>query len=224
MKRHANGEQAMKPQNLSLLIVVLLGTSMAAFGQGQADMRQTGQIMRASVFCSGLQRTVSHAAINEGLSKSESNGMTAQFSQRFLSNLQTNNLEPYLQLATDKNKNPSISEKLWLSTSDLILNSIGFTSRRALLVESTSDLRFVSHVMPGSHIIVLASNAGDLTESRQRLVANTASALGSKIHVLWYGRRGGQSHLNQAKIMASLAFATGGVFVDLSNIDTCRTH
>jgi hypothetical protein len=209
--------------NVSALLMMMVLTS-AIPGYAMNLQSNSGRLMRGAEFCARLAKTVSVAAQHSGSSRSEAERLSRTFAQNFIETMNTGRVEPYLSRNVQVEDTNQDKISTWFSASDLILNSVGFKSERVMLLETVNDLRFVPHIMPKSHVVLMADHAGDLNKSRQEMIVSTVTALGGRVHVIWHGSRQDGEKLAQAKILARISLATGGVFVDLSDMASCRSH
>jgi hypothetical protein len=86
----------------------------------------------------------------------------------------------------------------------------------ANLVMAASELRFLPLAQKGVDVVVFARNVDELTEDRVMKVASAARELGVRVSTVWVGPATRGAAEGDAKMLAWLAAATGGAFVDLS--------
>jgi hypothetical protein len=204
----------------SLFVFAMLVSNGQAFAVNHS--LEPVNSLKSSAFCSSIARLASALAQAQSFSIGESKRLGKALSRKMTLQLQEGRVDQYFSFIDQNNRKASGTEGPWYSAADLLLGSLGYRSERVMMVESTDELRFAAHVMPGTHLILVAKDVGTLNESRQKIVSSTISALGGKIHVIWLGQSGDQRKLGQVSILMNLAASTGGVFVDMTNQGACR--
>jgi hypothetical protein len=156
-----------------------------------------------------------------GLDRRDSLRLGGKASAALIAQLKKGVMNPYMDVKTFQSSATPDGDRQWFSMPEVLVSSLGVVPRKVLLVDNLSDLKFTSHVMPGSQILVLAKSTADLTPERAKLVAQTAQALGAQINVIWVNKSRDSRDLRAAEGLAFIAAITGGVFLNLSADGTC---
>jgi hypothetical protein len=166
-------------------------------------------------FCSRLIQTATGAFRGQGLTLPEASSLGRGFAKQFLQDARRGDVSLY---SPSLNEAPHDKARSWYAVSDLVLATLGHQGSRVMMIDDSDELRYVSHMMPRSHIILVMSGPSSLTNERRDLVISTMQALGGSLHVIWTGSG---TRVKDSRMLMSLAGSTGGVFVDLARLRSC---
>lgn len=192
------------------------------FSQVPSAPSKTLQVIAPNQFCSRLTNILASYALGQGLERRDSLRLANKASQDLVRRLGTGTVDAFLNVSSLKTSNTADVDEVWLSVPDVVVSALGFAPERVLIVEQANDLKFTSHVMPGSQLLLVVSDAEDLNADRARRVSNAANSLGIKIHVIWVGVGLNPQVARRAMSAASLAANTEGAFLDLSRQKFCN--
>lgn len=179
------------------------------------------QIVQPGEFCRRVTNAMTSLSSQTGLDRRDSMRLGGKASAAVIAQLKKGVMNPYMDVKTFQSSVTPDGDRQWFSMPEVLVSSLGVVPRKVLLVDNLSDLKFTSHVMPGSQILVLAKSTADLTPERAKLVAQTAQALGAQINVIWVNKSRDGKDLRAAEGLAFIAAITGGVFLNLSADGTC---
>ena len=157
-------------------LVVIFAVAVQSSSATASTMElPSGRLMRGPEFCSRLTNTVEAAFFQNGSSRRESKKFASDIAFAFIDDVKAGRLNPYMMSASSHQISGSSQRPTWFSTPDLILSAVGFQSDRVMLLDSVNDLRFVPHMMPKSHLVIFAADAGELNSSRQEMIIATTN-------------------------------------------------
>lgn len=217
----------MLPGNVSLSIRVLTITNFifgsAAFGAQRIPASTSMTMVPQKQFCDGMMTELSKYAVAEGLSPRGARKFASSTSQIIQKQLRQGDFDPYFEttsLQSPSSREPDPAVRRWIDVSEVVTAALGRIPGNVLSVTSTDDLKMVSQVAPGAQILLVASSLGVLTVERAHSVAEAALFGKIQINIIWVGPI--SSSAREAKeVLASLAQATKGAFLDLSSARTC---
>lgn len=179
------------------------------------------QIVQPGEFCRRVTNAMTSLSSQTGLDRRDSLRLGGKASAALIAQLKKGVMNPYMDVKTFQSSPTPDGDRQWFSMPEVLVSALGVVPRKVLLVDNLSDLKFTSHVMPGSQILVLAKSTADLTPERAKLVAQTAQALGAQINVIWVNKSRDGKDLRAAEGLAFIAAITGGVFLNLSADGAC---
>ena len=188
------------------------------------SVAQTGaplRIVKAKDFCQRVTNTMTTLGSQQGLDTRESMRLGSKVSNAMFAQMKAGKLDQYMDAKSLQTAEQPEGEKMWFSIPEVLISAMGIAPKNVLFIDNMSDLKFTSHVMPGSQILALASNAGELNPERAKIVAKTAQALGVQVSVIWVGKATDARSVRAAQGLAMIASLTDGAFLDLSSQSAC---
>ena len=178
-------------------------------------------VVQGKDFCQRVTNMMTTFGSQQGLDRRDAMRAGDKASTAIFEQLKVGKVNPFMDAATFKMTPAAGGERIWLSVPEVLVGGLGVAPQRVLFVDNSSDLRMTSQIMPGSQVLVVASNVGDLTPDRAKLVAKTAEALGLQINIIWVGQSREQKDARMAQGLAFMTSITGGAFLDLSGQNAC---
>jgi len=100
-----------------------------------------------------------------------------------------------------------------VSVSDALSKALGL-SQPALMILSTSELRFLPYTQEHSEIIIITNSDSPLNESRSNAVIATANRSQIKIHTIWIGTE----NSDKKNWLETISNKSSGNFINLSKL------
>ena len=130
-------------------------------------------------------------------------------------------MDIYLDAASFETSVASGGERMWFNIPEILLSSMGTVPNHPVFIEDISELKSTPNVMPGTQILVLVKEFGDITASRAKLVTENARALGVQLNIIWVGRGRGLADARLASELALMSSSTGGSFLNFGALNSC---
>ena len=179
------------------------------------------RVVQPREFCERLTNAMTTLGGQLGAGRRDAVRIGGKASAAIISQLKGGTMMPYLDAQTFKaSATPEVDRK-WFSLSEVLVSSLGGMPKNVLLISDLSDLKLTPQVMPGSQLLVLAKNLGDMSAERAKTLAMTAQALGVEINIIWVNKTRDAANIRAAQGLAFMAALTGGAFLDLSLEGTC---
>lgn len=202
----------------SAILFCTLGAMILPSGTAKA---QSSASKRS--FCNALQASFQQfVSQNSKLEPGVVTRKSRQATSQVVRQLRDQKWSEYFDGSTLLGQQVHPEDKLWLSTSDLLVHAMGATPQRVLAISDVNDLKMIPHTMPGSQVLIVASSPGELTPQRAAAVIDAAKKSQISMYVVWAGSAQKTSQHFQRDVLSPLATQTGGAFVDLNQASkTC---
>lgn len=202
--------------------IVALGLMFSLSARAVAAM--PARIMNPQSFCSNVKKHLASLSESQGEDHDAAQRYGEKATQLLIDHLRRGQIDPYINISALSQAHGGMPEASWIPTPDLLIMSFGMRPQNAIWVEHLDELRMVSHIMPRSDVLIMASQHTDFSAEKSLLVSKTAKALGVRINIILSGDRRHVSESGRKVIkdrLATLSTTTGGVLLDLANTDSC---
>lgn len=179
------------------------------------------RVVQPREFCERLTNAMTSLGSQVGSDRRAAMRIGGKASAAVISQLKSGSMMPYLDAQTFKSSSTPEADRKWFSLSEVLVSSLGGMPKNVLLISDLNDLKLTPQIMPGSQLLVLAKNLGEMSPERAKNLAITAQALGVEINVIWVNKNRDGQNIRAAQGLAFMASLTGGAFLDLSLEGTC---
>ena len=178
-------------------------------------------VVQPKEFCQRFSNTMTTLAAQQGMDARESARAGLRASSNIVSQMKSGKMDQFLDAASFETSIASGGERMWFNIPEILLSSMGVAPNKPVFIEDISELKSTPNVMPGTQILVLVKEFGDITASRAKLVTQNAQALGLQINIIWVGRNSQPSDARLASELALMTNSTGGSFLNFGALNTC---
>jgi hypothetical protein len=206
----------------SLVKLVITYSCLAA----ESSMAKTSvvAVVQPKEFCQRFSNTMTTLAGQQGMDARGAARAGLRASSNIVSQLKSGKMDLYLDAASFETSVASGGERMWFNIPEILLSSMGVAPNKPVFIEDISELKSTPNVMPGTQVLVLVKEFGDITASRAKLVTQNAQALGVQVNIIWVGGGRRPSDLRLASELALMTNSTGGAFLDFGALNTCTGH
>jgi hypothetical protein len=189
--------------------------------EAKSPAKPSVRVVQPREFCERLTNAMTSLGSQVGSDRRAAMRIGGKASAAVISQLKSGTMMPYLDAQTFKASPAPEADRKWFSLSEVLVSSLGGMPKNVLLISDLNDLKLTPQVMPGSQLLVLAKNLGDMSPDRAKTLAMTAQALGVEINIIWVNKNRDAQNSRAAQGLAFMATLTGGAFLDLSLEGTC---